>query len=140
MVWLFIIGLSVICYGIIFYLNVSRKNTLKVENKKIDRDTNFFKRDYKREYFFETSVSNLREIGDAIDRGTLSSENISFEPNYEHGIIIFHNTVSFGTFGAALRTVETTGDIYRYSFRNDAWREMNGGISRQGFFNANVYC
>lgn len=38
----FIIGLSAIIYGIIFYLNDSRKNTLKAENKIIDRDAVFF--------------------------------------------------------------------------------------------------
>lgn len=134
MAWVFIIGISAICYGIVFYLNASRKNKLKEENKIIERDTIFFKR----EHFFDTSVSSLIEIGDAIDKGTLSSETISFEPDYEHGIIVFHNNVSFGTFGAALRNVKTAGGIYRYSFRIDVWREMNGGISRQDFFNANV--
>lgn len=134
MYWVFIIGASAICYGIIIYLNVSKKNKLKAENKIINRDTNFFKR----EHFFETSISSLREIGDAIDKGVLRSETISFEPDYAHEIIIFHNNVSFGTFGAALRTKETKDGLYRYSFRMDAWRERNKEISRQDFFNANV--
>lgn len=134
MEWAVIIGITAVCYGIIYYLNVSKKNKLKTENKIIDRDAIFFKR----EHIFETSVSSLREIGDAIDKSTLGSESISFEPDYEHGIIIFHNTVSFGTFGAALRMSETADGIYRYRFKIDAWRETNGGISRQDFFNANV--
>lgn len=134
MEWVFIIGVAVIGYGLIFYLNASKKDKLKSENKIIDRDPIFFKR----EHCFETSVSGLKEIGDAIDKGALSSETISFEPDYERGIIIFHNNVSFGTFGAALRNAGNENGIYRYSFKIDAWRERNGGITRQDMFNANV--
>lgn len=134
MEWVAIIGIAAICYGIIFYLNVSKKNKLKEENKIIDRDPVFFKR----EHFFETSVASLKEIGDAVDQGVLNSEGISFEPDYGRGIIIFHNNVSFGTFGAALRTAGNADGVYRYSFKIDAWRETNGGITRQDLFNANV--
>lgn len=134
MVWVIIIGVSAILYGIMFYMRASRKNTLKAENKIIDRDAIFFKR----EHLFETSVSSLREIGNAIDKEILSSETISFEPNYERGIIIFHNNVSFGTFGAALRAEGARDGIYRYSFKIDAWREGNTGINGKDYFNANV--
>lgn len=134
MAWIFIIGVAAIVLGINFYLNTSRKNTLKAENKIIDRDAVFFER----EHFFETSVSSLKEIGDAIDKSILGSETISFEPDYEHGMIVFHNNGSFGTFGAALRAAATTENISRYSFRIEAWRETKNGINRQDFFNANV--
>lgn len=103
MEWVFIIGISAICFGIIYYLNVSKKNKLMAENKIIDRDMGFFKK----KHLFETSVTGLKDIGDAIDRGVLSSEGVSFEPDYGRGIIIFHNNVSFGTFGAALRAAGT---------------------------------
>lgn len=131
---IFAVGIGAIIYGIIFYLNASKKNKLKAENKIIDRDAIFFKR----EHFFETSTSNLREIGEAMDKGVLSSEGISFEPNYEHGIIVFHNNVAYGTFGAGLRAAGNADGVYRYSFKIDAWRETNGAITRQDFFNANV--
>jgi len=134
MKWVLVIVLSAICYGIIFYTNASRKKTLKAENKIIDREAVF----YKREYFFETSVSSLKEIGDAIDKGILGSESISFEPNYERGSIIFHNNATFGTFGASLKAGENANGVYRYSFKIDAWREGDNGINRQDFFNANV--
>lgn len=131
---IFAVGIGAIIYGIIFYLNASKKNKLKTENKIIDRDAIFFKR----EHFFETSTSSLREIGEAIDKSVLSSESISFEPNYEHGIIVFHNNVAYGTFGAGLRAMGNADGVYRYSFKIDAWRETNGAITRQDFFNANV--
>lgn len=131
---IFAVGIGVIIYGIIFYLNASKKNKLKAENKIIDRDAIFFKR----EHFFETSTSSLREIGEAIDKSVLSSESISFEPNYEHGIIVFHNNVAYGTFGAGLRAAGDADNVYKYSFKIDAWRETNGAITRQDFFNANV--
>lgn len=134
MEWVFIIGVSAICFGIIYYLNVSKKNKLMAEDKIIDRDMGFFKK----EHIFETSVTGLKDIGDAIDRGVLSSEGVSFEPDYGRGIIIFHNNVSFGTFGAALRAEGSADGVYRYSFKIDAWRETNGGITRQDQFNANV--
>lgn len=130
----FAVGIGAIVYGVIVYLNISKKNKLKAENKIIDRDAIFFKR----EHFFEASVSSLREIGGAIDKSLLSSEGISFEPDYEHGTIIFHNNVSFGTFGAGLRAAGNADGVYRYSFKIDAWRETNGAITRQDFFNANV--
>lgn len=130
----FAVGIGAIIYGIIFYLNISKKNKLKAENKIIDRDAIFLKR----EHFFETSVSSLREIGDTIDKSLLSSEDISFEPDYEHGIIIFHNNISGGTFGAGLRMAGNADGSYRYSFKIDAWREINMGITRQDSFNANV--
>ncbi len=58
-----VVGIGVIAYGIAIYLNILKKNKLKAGNKIIDRDAVFFKR----EHFFETSVSSLREIGDTID-------------------------------------------------------------------------
>lgn len=130
----FVVGVGAIIYGIIYYLNISKKNKLKAENKIIDRDAIFFKR----EHFFETSVSSLREIGEAIDKNVLSSESISFESNYEHGIIVFHNNVAYGTFGAGLRAAGNADGVFRYSFKIDAWREMNMGVTRQDSFNANV--
>lgn len=129
-----ILGLSAVFYGIIYYLNISKKNKLMAENKIIDRNQSFFKK----EHFFETSVSSIQELGDAIERGVLGSESISFEPDYGRGSIIFHNNVSFGTFGAALRSDGNAEGIYKYSFRVEAWKEKNGMITRQDLFNANV--
>ena len=56
-VWVLIICFTVAIYGIAFYLNKRRKDGLKRENKIIDRDPIFFKR----EHYFECLISTLRE-------------------------------------------------------------------------------
>ena len=117
-----------------FFLNKRRKDELKWENKIIDRDPIFFKR----EHYFECLISTLREIGEELDKSVLSSEGIPFEPDYASEKIIFHNNVSFGTFGAALRAVGNEEGVYKYRFCVKAWREQGYGISRQDYFGANV--
>lgn len=44
MEWVFIIDVSAICFGIIYYLNVSKKNKLMAEDKIIDRDRVFLRK------------------------------------------------------------------------------------------------
>ena len=133
-VWVLIICFTVAIYGIAFYLNKRRKDELKRENKIIDRDPIFFKR----EHYFECLISTLREIGEELDKSVLSSEGISFEPDYASEKITFHNNISFGTFGAALRAVGNEEGVYKYRFCVEAWREQGYGISRQDYFGANV--
>lgn len=55
MEWVFIIGVSAICFGIIYYLNVSKKKKLMAEDKIIDRDLGFFKKEYIGGFFMMSS-------------------------------------------------------------------------------------
>lgn len=127
--------LSVIVIGGIMAYNNAQKQKLVSSGEAVDRSDDF----YRKKHVFKTNVEDIEKIGEAIDKATLNKHSISFEPAYDNGMIVFHNKIEFGSFGAALRSEgkdEASGK-YLYRFQVEAWREKNG-IRRQDLFGANI--
>ena len=134
MQWFILIVSALGVFGLIYYLNQKEKTRLLSENKIIDRGNYNY---YKQAHFFSTRISSIEEIGNALDKQVISVERISFEPNYDKGMIVFRQGGG-GTFAAALRSYEKEAELYKYRFQVEAWRERKGGITRLDMFGANV--
>lgn len=120
--------------GAMMYTNAKKKELVN-KGEAVDRDNSFFRK----KNVFTTTIEDFEKIANAIDQSVLASHKISFEPQIDKKVIVFHNKIDWGTFGAALRSQgkdETTGK-YIYTFQVETWKERNG-ITRQDLLGANV--
>jgi len=132
MIWVVIlIGVAALA-GTFYYWKNKQASTIE-SGDAIKRDNDFFKQ----EHNFTTAITSITELGNAIDKGTLDRNKVSFEPKYENGRIFFHNQSMSGTFGATLKFVETVDDKFIYQFKVNAWREKSG-IAYTDLIAANV--
>jgi len=129
---LFVAGVFIL----IWYLKRRKATELGTKGRYVERDNGFFKQGH----FFFTKTDDFTAIAGAIDRADLLEEKISFEPNIEQRQIVFHNKISFGTFGARLRFLRQRKEdgLYMYLFQVETWRNGQYGITRQDLFGANV--
>jgi len=136
MQWVLIILISVGGFALSGYLKNKKKNELASKGRYVERGNEFFKQGH---YFF-TKTCDFSTIAGAIDQNALFEEKISYEPNIEQGQIVFHNRISFGSFGARLRYLgqrEQDG-LHAYSYQVEAWRDGQYGITRQDLYGANA--
>ena len=136
MEWVLIILVSAGGFALAMYLKNRKKSELESKGRYVERGDAFFKQGH---YFF-TRAGDFATLAGSIDINALYEEKISFEPSYEHGQIIFHNRVNFGSFGARLRYLgqREQDNLYAYLFQVEAWREGQYGITRQDLFGANA--
>ena len=136
MEWLTIILITGGIYTLIWAINNKKKKDMISKGRYIERDKWFIKQ----RHFFFTVVSDFTAIAKAIDQNALREEKISFEPALANGQIVFHNKISFGTFGARLKVLgqREQDSLYAYQFQVEAWRENKNGITRQDLFGANA--
>ena len=136
MEWVIVILATVGVYSLVWYLNKSSRNKLAAKGRYVERGNAFFKQGH----LFFTRIYDFSAIAWAIDKYALHEEKISFEPNVEHGQIVFRNMVSFGTFASRLQYLgqRNHDGMYAYRFQVEAWREGQYGVTRQDILGANV--
>ena len=134
MQWFLLIMLCAGSFLLMRYLNNRAKSKLLDADLIVSRGNEF----YKQAHIFTTRTNDFSAIAGAIDQNALYAQKISFEPNIGQEQIIFHNQISFGSFGARLRRLEPLNGIPRYKFQVEAWRDGQYGITRQDINGANV--
>jgi len=124
----------VLAIGIPMKIRLGKKSRLIKQGKIIKRKSAFFKQ----AHVFTTKIGGIETIAETIDTNTLNEEKISFKPNYEKSMVVFHNHAAMGSFGAALRLLLQDGETYSYRFQVEAWNEINNGISYSDMLGANL--
>ena len=124
MVLLVIIIMILVVLGVVVYINKKNQGLIEAGDI-IIRKQNIFRL---RNCFF-TTVSDISEIGESLDKEALSRNKLSYEPHFDEGKIVFHNHAFGGTFGASIRRLEqdnATG-LKRYEYQIRAWKARRYG-------------
>ena len=128
------IGIGVLILVIILMREKMKTDQMIQRGYAMKRDLGF----YKDCYTFTSGISDFSAISSAIDRSILNERKISFEPNIASGWIVFHNTMTLGTFEAALQAAGLRGEKSAYRFQLLSWSGPSGGINRHDMLNANI--
>ena len=76
---------------------------------------------FTQEHMFTTTIGELSKIDAAINRALLKEAEVTAQPVYDKGAVIFQQGGQGGSFRAVLRSIGKDGELFRYQFKVESY-------------------